>query len=298
MNLPEPDRASFLAVNRTRLRLWEWGDPAAPPVLLVHGGWDHGRMFDGLAPQVAAMSLQAVALDLRGHGDSGRLGFSGACWVAWNLDIAKVIRHVSARSGALAGLIGHSLGGGQVLSVASAFPELVGWVLNLDGLGPPPEMMIVEDHAAAATRWLADAEAVWYGPQREYASIEELAARRKEINLRLPEEWCVHLARHGSMRGPNGGLVWKSDPVMRVGGPGPFGEWALLSQYRRIRCRVVALTGAEPDMWSGLPDDAIARRVGAMPHGEHHAVEGAGHYIHVERPDVVLEHAGRLADLR
>jgi pimeloyl-ACP methyl ester carboxylesterase len=290
LDLSEPDRATFADLGRTTLRLWEWGDPLAPPVVAVHGGWDHGRMYDGLAPQVAARGFHVVAVDLRGHGDSGRLGDSGSCWLAWNLDLASLLR----RLGPPVGLIGHSLGGGQVLSVASAFPDLVRWVLNMDGLGPAPEMMIVEDHAAHAAQWLAEAESVWSKPQREYASLDELAARRKQLNLRLPYEWAFHLSQHGSTAGPNGGLVWKSDPVMRIGVPGPWGEAYLQAQYGRIRCPVAVLTGSEHDTWSDLPADIVAARVRSIPAATHDRVEGAGHYIHLEQPDAVLGHLDAL----
>ncbi len=283
-DLPEPDRATFADLGRTVVRLWEWGDPADPPVLLVHGGWDHGRMWDGIAGAVAGRGFHAIAVDLRGHGDSARLGDSGACWLAWNLDLATLI----TRLGPPAGLIGHSMGGGQVLSVASAFPELVRWVLNLDGLGPGPEMMIVEDHAAHATQWLAEAEKVWSQPQREYASVEDLARRRTQINVRLPYEWALHLAEHGSRRGPKGGYVWKSDPVMRIGGPGLLGEETLRAGYREIRCPVAVLIGEEPDTWGDLPLHIANERVGCMPKGTLTTVAGSGHYLHIERPDAVL----------
>ena len=290
LDLREPDRATFADLGRTRIRLWDWGDERAPAVLLVHGGWDHGRMYDGIAPEIAAMGARVVAVDLRGHGDSGRLGIAGAAWQAWNLDLARIARTL----GPPIGFLGHSLGGGQVLTIASAFPELVKWVVNLDGLGPAPEMMIVEDHAAMAARWLEDAEKVWWEPQREYASIEEMAERRVTINRRLPFDWALHLARHGSTRGPGGGLVWKSDPVLRIGSPAPFREETLRAQYRVIRSPVVALTGGEDDQWSDLPDELIQSRLAAIPGVEHHVVPGAGHYIHIERPDAVLAQVERL----
>ena len=113
------------------------------------------------------------------------------------------------------------MGGGVALSFAAAFPELVDWAVNLDGLGPPPEMMTVHDHAAVAAQWLADAEKIWTQPAREYASQEEMAAKRKEINTRLPLEWCRHLVAHGTKRGPGAGWVWKSDPLFRLGSPAP-----------------------------------------------------------------------------
>jgi pimeloyl-ACP methyl ester carboxylesterase len=284
LDLLEPDRAGFLTGGRTRIRLWEWGDPAAPPIVMVHGGWDHGRMFDGIAPAIAALGRYVVAVDLRGHGDSGRLGLSGACWLAWNLDLARLLRRLARP----AGLVGHSLGGGQVLAVAGAFPELVAWVVSLDGLGPPAEALRIDDYAAACAQWITDAETVWAGPLREYQSIEEMAARRQVTNIRLSADWALHLARHGSRPGPGGGLVWKSDAVMRVGGTGPFTEETLLAGYRQIQCPVSVLTGGEHDTWSDLPHAAIEHRLGALTASRHRVVAGAGHYIHLEQPDEVL----------
>jgi pimeloyl-ACP methyl ester carboxylesterase len=281
LDLSEPDRARFLEGGRTRIRLWEWGDPSARPVVMVHGGWDHGRMFDGLAPVVARMDRHVVAVDLRGHGDSGGLGWSGVCWLAWNLDLGRLLRSFAHP----AGLVGHSLGGGQVLSVAALFPELVEWVVSIDGLGPPSE--VLEGQFGCAD-WLDGAETAWGRPVREYQSVEEMAARRRSINVRMPQDWALHLARHGSRPGPSGGLVWKSDPVNRVGGPGPFCEESLLIQYGHVRCPVSVLTGSEVDTWSDLPPDAIDRRMAVIAGGRHRTIAGAGHYIHLERADEVL----------
>ena len=281
LDLPEPDRATFADLGRTTIRLWEWGNPSDPPVLMVHGGWDHGRMWDGLAPRVAALGRHAVAIDVRGHGDSGRLPEAGPAWPMFLLDLAQIAQ----RLGPPVTLIGHSFGGGLVLSLAAAFPDLVDRVVNIDGLGPPPEMMQVQDHAASAARWLFDAERIAREPQRAYASVEEMAQKRKEINTRLPYEWCLHLATHGTIPGPTGGFIWKSDPHMRLGSPGPFSDEQLIAQYATIRAPVMALSGTEADQWSFLQPDDRARRLAAFDSAEHHPVAGAGHYVHVEQPD-------------
>jgi pimeloyl-ACP methyl ester carboxylesterase len=175
------------------------------------------------------------------------------------------------------------------MTMAAAFPEYVDCVVNIDGLGPPPEMMIVEDHAASAAQWLADAERLWNEPQREYTSVEEMAERRKAINTRLPMEWCLHLARHGSKPGPGGGLIWKSDAHMRLGSPGPFSDEFLRAQYTRTGCAVLVLTGAEPDQWNHLPAAAREARLAAIPDVRYHVVPDAGHYVHVEQPEAVME---------
>jgi len=287
LNLAEPHRAAFVDVNRTRIRLWEWGRPGDPVVLLLHGGWDHGRMWDGLAPEVAALGFHVVVPDARGHGDSGRLSLSGAFWPMFLLDLAGIVEQRGARPVRVAG---HSFGGGLTLAFTSAFPELVERAVNIDGLGPPPEMMLVQDHAAMAAQWLADADRLATERQREYPTQEEMAEKRKAINTRLPLEWCEHLVRHGTRPGPGGGWIWKSDPNFRLGSPGPFTEETLLASYRAIRRPVLVLTGREPDQWSFLTAADRDRRLDAIGDVAHHTVAGAGHYVHVERTDAVVEH--------
>jgi pimeloyl-ACP methyl ester carboxylesterase len=285
LDLPEPDRATFVDLGRTTIRLWEWGDPADPPVLMVHGGWDHGRMWDGLAPRIAALGKHAVAMDVRGHGDSGRLPEAGPSWPMFVVDVAQVCQHL----GPPVTLIGHSFGGGLVLTVTSAFPELVDRTVNIDGLGPPPEMMIVQDHAASASQWLTDADRIHREPAREYDSVEEMAQKRKNINTRLPYEWCLHMATHGTKQTESGRFTWKADPHMRLGSPGPFSDETLRAQYARTQRPVMALSGTEEDQWSFLQAPDRERRLAAFPDAEHHPVAHAGHYIHVEQPDVVVE---------
>src|SRR5438045_826680 len=115
-----PDQTLFVDVNHTSLRVWAWGRADDPVVLFIHGGFDHGRMYDELAPRVAALGYRACAVDLRGHGDSGPLT-SGITWMTLVLDLALLAREL----GPPVGVVGHSLGGGQSLSLAGAFPELV-----------------------------------------------------------------------------------------------------------------------------------------------------------------------------
>jgi pimeloyl-ACP methyl ester carboxylesterase len=47
-----------------------WGDPSAPPVLLLHGGGQTRHAWAGTGETLARHGWYAVAMDLRGHGDS------------------------------------------------------------------------------------------------------------------------------------------------------------------------------------------------------------------------------------
>src|SRR5258708_24471217 len=46
-----------------------WGNPDAPPLLLIHGGRDHCRCWDWVAEDLRG-DYRVLAPDLRGHGDS------------------------------------------------------------------------------------------------------------------------------------------------------------------------------------------------------------------------------------
>ena len=284
MGLPEPDRAGFVDVNRTRLRVWEWGDEGAPAVICLHGAYDHGRMFDGLAPRLAERGYRVLAPDLRGHGDSGRVS-SGNTWMASALDVALLARG----AGPPVGLVGHSMGGGQASYVAGVWPELVRWVVNLDGLGPPADRFGERDLNESAAQGLQAVARALTRPPRVYPSIEDMVERRRRINVRLPDEWIEHLVRHAA-RPAEGGFAWKFDPLFSVGLPGEFSHEHLLAEHELVECPVLVLTGSEHDTWSDLSEEEVAARLAGMRDARHHVVPGAGHYVHVEQPDAVFAH--------
>jgi len=253
-------------------------------VLFLHGGFDHGRMYDELAPRIAALGYYAVAADARGHGDSGRLT-SGTTWLTQVLDFALLAREV----GAPVGIVAHSMGGGQALSVAGAFPELVRWVVNIDGLGPPEEAMTdPEDPSSAMSENLERALRIVRRPPREWDSLDAMADQRGRVNVRLPRHWLLHLAQHGSRRGPNGGFVWKFDPILTTNMPSPFGYEELLAQQAQVACPVLVLTGDQPDTWAEVNGAELDRRVRNMADARHVLVPGTGHYVHIEDPDATM----------
>jgi pimeloyl-ACP methyl ester carboxylesterase len=283
LQLPEPARSGFVEVNRTRLRVWEWGDADSPAIICVHGASDHGRMWDGFAPELAALGHRVIAVDQRGHGDSGRLS-SGAVWGACALDLALLAEW----TGGAVGIVGHSFGGGQSTFAAGVFPEWFRWVVNIDGLGAPADQFTEWDIVEASTNSLARIDRYFHGPPRVYGSIDEMVDRRARVNARLPREWIEHLVRHGS-REVEGGYAWKADPMFSIGIPGEFSVDHLLAELSLCARPVLVITGAEPDMWSEHTADEIELRLASMPDARHVEIADAGHYVHIEQPAAVLD---------
>ncbi len=288
---PEPDRSTFFEVNRTRLRAWCWGDPAAPPVLLVHGAHDHGRMWDDFAPRIAALGFHAVAIDVRGHGDSGRLS-SGMMWTAATIDLCELARLLAPAPGVPIGMIGHSMGGGQVLSAAGTAPERVAWVVNLDALGPPAgaftEPGLVEAATTSVDRIVLAADR----PPKVWESRAAMAERRGAINVRMPRRFLDHLAAHGS-REVEGGFAWKTDKRFNLGLSDGFSLEMITASYGDVVCPLLALTSTEDDAWTELDDEENERRAGLFRDARWHRVPDSGHYVHLEQPDFVLSEIER-----
>ena len=289
-----PDRATFIEVNRTRLRAWCWGDPAAPPVVLVHGAYDHGRTWDDFAPRLVDLGFHVVAIDVRGHGDSGRLS-SGMVWSACTLDLCELARVLAPTPGTPIGMIGHSMGGGQIVTAAATMPERFAWLVNLDGLGPPAEGFGHDDIVEMATRSLDEIDKFASSPPRPWASRDQLAERRGAINIRLPRPFLEHLVEFGT-REVEGGFVWKWDPAFRTGVPDGFSLDLILAQYRHVTAPTLVLVSSEEDAWTEVHDEEAERRVAMLADGRVESVPGAGHYVHVEQPDFVLDRIARFLD--
>lgn len=286
LDLPEPERATFVDLGRNRLRCWEWGDPAAPPLLLTHGGHDHGRMFDDLAPRLAAGGHRAVAVDALSHGDSSPLG-TGLTWSEQTLHLGLLVEHLDAGP---VPFVGHSFGGGLAMGLAGARPDLVSGLVLLDALGPPAAALgpPSDDLGPVLRRELDRADRDLLTAPRTYATLEEMAARRARANPRLGEGWALHLARHGARPGPEGGWVWKADPRFNAMTPSHFDVAMLEAEMRMVRCPTLVLWGTEPDTWRELDDEEAEARA-ALLEARLVRVPDAGHYVHLEQPDLVAD---------
>lgn len=289
-----PDRARRVESNGLELAVVEWGDPSAPRLMLAHGGFDFAGTFDLFAPRLADAGWRVVSWDQRGHGDSDH-----AALYTMDADIRDAVAVVESTGSGPIPLIGHSKGGGMMMTLAEARPDLCRSLVNLDGLPTARVQPDVADHDR--TRMLADDLSNWLDHRRRVAtlerkpgSIEELAARRARMNPRLDKEWLEYLVTVGARHDAEG-WRWKLDPAMRFGGFGPWRpEWAL----HRMRGLAVPFLGVlglvyEEMGWGTTPADLDGY---LPPGGRLEPLEDTGHFVHIERTDdvsaMVLEFLG------
>jgi pimeloyl-ACP methyl ester carboxylesterase len=104
------------------------GPPSGSPLVLLHGGGDRWQNFLPILPSVA-MRWHIFALDLRGHGKSGRVPHQ----YRPEDYVADVTAFLERRLNEPAVLFGHSLGGWVALLTAAQFAGVRALIL-----GDPP----------------------------------------------------------------------------------------------------------------------------------------------------------------
>src|SRR5690606_26287722 len=101
-----PTSRSYVS-QRLRLRYVDWGNPEAPPLLLVHGGRAHSRNWDWVAQRLRHQ-WHVIAPDLRGHGDSQWADDGNYAMTGYVYDLAQLIHEQRL---APVTIVAHSLGG-------------------------------------------------------------------------------------------------------------------------------------------------------------------------------------------
>ncbi|MFJ3794076.1 alpha/beta fold hydrolase [Kitasatospora sp. NPDC090091] len=110
----------------------EHGTPGAPPLVLLHALGERARDWDGVLPELAPHH-HVFALDLRGHGDSGRPG-------AYGVDLMRddVVAFLDALGLDRVDVVGHSMGGVVAYLLAQEHPGRVGRLVLEDIPAPYP----------------------------------------------------------------------------------------------------------------------------------------------------------------
>jgi len=115
-------RVSFARLQSgIKVRVVERGEPAAPPILLVHGWGCTAYVFRLNMPALAHAGFRVIAFDLKGHGLSDKPQESE------EYTIDALVAHVREVLDALGlerpALAGHSLGGSLIFHFAGKYPK-------------------------------------------------------------------------------------------------------------------------------------------------------------------------------
>lgn len=260
---------------------------SGPTLLLLHGVTRCGGDWE---PVVAALkaSWRVLALDQRGHGRSAR-----AERYLVNDYVDDAVRFVRDEVAAPLAIFGHSLGAMVAAAVAAQLPQQVLGVVLED---PPFHTM---GNRIAGSTW----QAVFRGMQaaiEQRGSIQEIT--RLLADIRLPSS-VGGTQRLGDVR-DLASLAWSAECLHQLD-PEVLtcvieGRW--LDGYdtrdilARIRCPAMLLQ-ADPAAGGALTDADAEAAVAALPDSQHIRFPNAGHQLHRDNTQAVLQALQPLAGI-
>jgi pimeloyl-ACP methyl ester carboxylesterase len=257
----------------------EWGvaDDDTHTVVLIHGFLDLAWGWEGTVASGLAGRYHVIAPDLRGHGDSDRVGAGGYYHFAdYVADVASLIDKLA---GPRLSLVGHSMGGSVASYYAGTFPERVHRLALLEGVGPPEDSLPAPERMAHWIRGWRDAH---QRKPRRYPNVEAAAERLRQNDVGLSHELSLRLAERGSELMPDGTRRFKHDPVHLTRGPYAFRVELARPFWERIRCPVLSVEGSESPFLSRLFD--VEKRLTWIGNVQRRTIQGAGHMLQRHRP--------------
>ncbi len=276
----EPRRCYFIH-DGLRLHYWEWGDPQEETYVFVHGVRDQGRSWDPFLAALRARGVpikHAVALDLRGHGDSEWpatvRGYQHEDFLS---DLAGLLKHLDKEP---LTIIGHSLGGSMCMLYAGAFPQKVKRMVLLESLGPFARADDEVPNIIAERLKGRDYVEIPF----PYDSLKAAAKALQKAFPLIPDDAALHMARHGTNY-KGGRYRWKHDPILRYRTTTAMSEGQIEAFIRRLQCPILFVYGTE----SGFMKSVRGPRVKLFSNAQIVPVEGAGHHIPHEKPEELAD---------
>jgi pimeloyl-ACP methyl ester carboxylesterase len=249
----------FVTVNGLRLHYLEWGAASKPAMILLHGIARHAHTFDHIAPDFAR-DYHVLAVDMRGHGDSGWSPEGAYLVEDYVKDIEGLVRQLGIRRMTLHG---NSTGGRVVQVFAGMHPDLV-------------ERLIVEDVGPERPQDIADSFARQVRQDADgWASEDELVKQLVARSQRTPEPLIRTYAHFGTKRRDDGRLVWKRDPNLVKG----FVVTELWEHIGKITSPTLYVIGGASRI---VPAATQERLKQTLPNVEIVTMPGLGHYPNEE----------------
>jgi len=259
----QPTRLEFQGAAGIRLVADAYGAPGAPGVLLLHGGGQTRHAWRRTARALAKHGFYAVALDLRGHGESDWVHDG----VYRHADGGEDVRRVIASFAAPPIVVGASLGGMVALSIEGVYAP-----------GSTSGIVLVDVAHDAVPEGIERIVGFMESGTSGFASLEEAGE--------AVARYLAHRARPASLDGlrknlrlrDDGRWYWHWDPRMLE--TGDIGDLRDAGHFERaarnVQVPVLLVRGAESD----VVDERIARELLALiPHARYVDVAGARHMV-------------------
>jgi pimeloyl-ACP methyl ester carboxylesterase len=273
--------SNFYRSQRLRLHYLDWGNHHLPPLILLHGGMDHGRSWDQVALRLRD-KWRVIVPELRGHGDSEWTSDGDYSMAGYVYDLAQLVHQQGL---APVTIVAHSLGGNISIRYSALYPDNVRKLVAIEGLGPSPERIAEEAKKSPADKlreWIERKRQLSARQAKRYPSLEEAAARMRDKNGHLSKEMAEHLTLYGVNQNEDGTYSWKFDNYCRAWPPTDMPQAALEGLWGAIKCPTLLVYGNES--WASNPmKDGRIKAFNNDPQVVD--FDRAGHWVHHDRFD-------------
>jgi esterase len=243
-------------IRGMRFHFTEWGDPDAPPVLLLHGGNQSLHSWDLVSLHLSDR-YHVYALDQRGHGDT-----------EWSRELDygvqtmadDVLAFLDDQALARPIILGHSMGGRVTLNTLLKQPEAARAAVLVD-VGP--------ELSPAGTKAVGD----FIVHNVEFDDLDVFLDNVARYDRFRSREHIARTVKYNLLLRADGKYVSKVDH-RRFGGS--LND-ITLEEVKVIECPLLLVRGAESEV---LLADAAERFVDALPNGTLVTVANVGHNVH------------------
>lgn len=266
-----PGRCTFRGYAGLDLVAHTYGDPSARPVLLLHGGGQTRHAWAGTAERLADEGWYAVALDLRGHGDSAWADDEDYSVDAFARDVTCVAATFRDRPV----IVGASLGGIAALIAEGEGTSTLSSALVLVDIAPRIEIDGVRRIVSFMGAHLDG-----------FASLEEAANAIAAYLPHRPRPTDLNRLHKNLRQRNDGRYYWHWDPRFLLGKrpPSASGDMdRLLRAARNTRVPALLVRGQLSEMVS---QTGVAEFLRAVPNARYVDVSGAGHMVVGDRNDI------------
>ncbi len=263
----EPPERRTVGGGDPALNVVDWcaPRPGAPTVLLVHGGRLTARTWDGVC-LLLRDTYRCLALDLRGHGDSGWSADRQYRLDDYRDDLARAVDALRLDDFALVGM---SLGGIVAVAYAVERPSALGSLTIVD-IGPNS----AEDGAEVGSRIRAFA-----GRTSGSRPFEDFVREALVFSPERDEDGLRASLRHALRALPDGRCEWKWDPAQYA--RARWGRDGVFSRVAEIAVPALVVRGGNSRV---LSPQGASRLVASLARGRLVTIEGAGHTVQSDKP--------------
>lgn len=248
---------------------------AGPPLLLAHATGFHGRVFQPLARHLSAR-FHCLALDERGHGDSGRPGNRGFEWQGFADDVTAVVDGLDLDH-PLA--FGHSCGGAALLLAEEARPGTFRTLYCFEPVVVPNDSVPPPDPGNPLSVGARHRRGSF--PSREVALANY--ASKPPLSV-LSHEALAAYVEHGFEDLDDGSVRLKCRPEDEASVYAHGGSHDAFTHLDEVRCAVTLACGATTDSFG---PGAIALLAERLVRCQVEVLEAMGHFGPLEDPRAV-----------